>query len=483
MSPPSAAEPPQSLSEEDVAFAGVSGQLALLAAGRLTSRRLVEVSLSRISRHDGALHAFREVWAERALAEADLADAARARGEAASRPLLGVPVAIKDATAVSGVPVRAGTRSPEPPAPADSALVRALREAGAVPVGLTTSPELALWPFTESPATGPTRNPWSPAHQTGGSSGGAAVAVAAGLVPLAHASDGGGSIRIPAAACGLVGLKPTVGRVPLEEPSPDGSKGEHWHGLTSNGFVTRSVEDTARALDAVLGPAAGQPGAGLLAAVRAGPGRALTVAVTEAGPLPARVHPQVRAALEETAALLQRLGHTLVRGRPAYGAVQPGFLARYLRGAHDDWRRLKEPGACEARTRGVARLGALVPERALAHAKGPGRDAARERLSRFPGGADVLLLPTLATPPPPVGRWEGKGALATLLGVSGYMPHTPAFNVTGQPALSIPAGFTPEGLPLAVQLVARMGEDALLLALAAQLERERDWTARRPPLR
>ncbi|HET9449772.1 MAG TPA: amidase family protein, partial [Aggregicoccus sp.] len=230
--------------EEDLAFAGVAGQLAALAEGRTTSRQLVELSLARIARYDPALHAFREVWPEAARAAADAADAARASGEAVHRPLLGLPVALKDAMDVAGVRVRFGTASEEPPSEEDAELVRRLREAGAVPVGLTCSPELALWPFTESRATGATRNPWDPLRQAGGSSGGSAVAVAAGLVALATATDGGGSIRIPAAACGLVGLKPTVGRVPL------GSR-EHWHGMSAAGFVTRSAQDSALALDAV----------------------------------------------------------------------------------------------------------------------------------------------------------------------------------------------------------------------------------------
>lgn len=454
------------LSDEDTAFAGVTGQLELLRTGQRTSRQLVELCLARIARYDGRVRAFREVWAERARAEADAADEARRRGEGPSRPLLGVPVAIKDVTAVEGVSVRFGTASPEPACREDSELVRRLRAAGAVPVGLTASPELALWPFTESRAGGATHNPWNLAHQTGGSSGGAAAAVAAGMVPFAHASDGGGSIRIPAAACGLVGLKPTVGTLPV-----DG--GEHWHGLTAAGFLTRRVEDTARVLDALLG------GARLLEAVREP--RPLRICVTEKGPVPARLHPEVRRALEETAQLLARLGHTVMEGTPRYGALQPGFLARYLRGAHDDWKGLADGRACEPRTQGVAFLGGLVPASAVARARKAG-EAARERLSHFPHGADLLLTPTLASPPPRVGAWGRTGAVATLAGVSGYLPHTPAWNVTGMPALSVPAGVTPEGLPLAVQLVARMHDEPLLLAVAAQLEAERGWPARRPSL-
>ena len=455
-------------SEEELAFAGAAGQLTALAEGRTTSRQLVELCLARIARFDPALHAFREVWAEGARAAADAADRARAAGE--RRPLLGLPVALKDALDVQGVSIRWGTTSEEPPSDEDAPLVQRLRDAGAVFVGLTCSPELALWPFTESPATGATRNPWDPLRQTGGSSGGSAAAVAAGLVPLATATDGGGSIRIPAAACGLVGLKPTVDRVPMGEPGV-----EHWHGMSAAGFVTRSAQDSALALDAVLG------GETFGQAVHRGPAGPLRIAMTEKGPVPARLHPTVRAALHDTAARLRLLGHTVVQADPDYGLLTPGFLARYLRGAADDFARLQQPAATEARTRGVARLGRRVSDAMLARARASGR-AAAERLAQPPGNADVLLMPTLATPPPRVGRWQGRGAVRTLVGCSAYMPYTPPWNVTGQPAVSVPAGFTADGLPLAVQLVGRPGEDPLLLALAAQLERVRGWTARRPEL-
>ena len=456
-------------SETELAFAGAAGQLALLAEGRVTSRRLVEVCLARIARLDGTLRAFREVWAEAALAEADAADAARARGEAAHRPLLGLPVAIKDAADVAGVSVRFGTASPEAPSAEDAELVRRLRAAGAVLVGLTTSPELAIWHFTETRTYGATRNPWDPEHATGGSSGGAAAAVAAGLVPVAHASDGGGSIRIPAAACGLVGLKPTLGLVPL-----GAGDAEHWYGLSAAGFLSRSALDSALLLDAVLG------GRGLADAVRAGPGR-LRIAVSERAPAPVKLDPRVRAALRETAELLRSLGHEVVDADPAYGLLQPGFLARYLRGIHDDFTRLKDPGACEPRTRAMARLGGRIPLAAVRKARAAGQRAA-ERLGRLPGGADVLLTPTLATPAQRVGRWEGHGAVRTMLGAGAFMAYTPAWNVTGQPAASVPAGFTPEGLPLAVQLVGPPLSEGRLLAVAAQLEAKRGWVQARPAL-
>jgi amidase len=225
------------LDPDDVAFAGVRGQRALLAEGRLTAVELLDLVLDRIDRLDGRLNAFRTVFREAARTEAEAADAALAAGD--DRPLLGVPIAVKDNVAVAGHAPGMGTGSPEPVAGRDAEQVRRLRAAGAVVVGTTHLPELALWPFTESTTWGATRNPWDLDRTTGGSSGGSAAAVAAGLVAAATASDGGGSIRIPAACCGLVGLKPQRGRVPL---APDS---EHWHGLSVAGALARTCGDVA----------------------------------------------------------------------------------------------------------------------------------------------------------------------------------------------------------------------------------------------
>lgn len=266
-----------------------------------------------------------------------------------------------------------------------------------------------------------------------------------------------------------MGLKPTLGLVPLGAGDT-----EHWHGLSSAGFVTRTVEDTALVLDAVLG------GRGLAAAVREGPGR-LRIAVSERAPVRVKLDARVRAALRETVELLRGLGHEVVEADPAYGLLQPGFLARYLRGIHDDFMRLKDPGACEPRTRAMAQLGGRVPLALLRRARAAGRRAA-QRLASLPGGADVLLTPTLVTPPQRVGAWEGQGAVRTMLGAAGFMAYTPAWNVTGQPAASVPAGFTPEGLPLAVQLVGPPLSEGRLLAVAAQLEAARGWVQARPAL-
>lgn len=449
------------LTPDDVAFAGVLGQRALLRDGRLTAVELLELCLARIDRLDGRLNAFRTLFRERALAEAQEADRALAAGD--DRPLLGVPVAVKDNVAVAGHAPGMGTGSPEPTAGRDAEQVRRLRAAGAVVVGTTHLPELALWPFTESATWGATRNPWSPEHTPGGSSGGSGAAVAAGMVAAATASDGGGSIRIPAACCGLVGLKPQRGRVPL---APDV---EHWHGLSVAGILTRTTADSAAVLavlsDGAVPAAVEEPGA-------------LTIAWSVKAPVPTTVAPSVRAALDGTLEVLRGLGHAVVQADPAYGKAQASFLVRYARGARDDLVRLVDPRRTEPRTRAVAAVGQRLPDGLVARAKRWGEQAAAG-LAELPGGADVLVTPLLAAPPMRVGALAGR---ATLASAGGVVPFTTTWNVTGQPAVSVPAGRTADGLPLAVQLVGRPGAEALLLSLTAQLERATGFSDARPSL-
>ena len=447
-----------SLTEDDIAYAGVAGRRELLRSGRATAVELLGASLARIARLDPQLGAFRRLLPT-ARAEAEAADAALARGD--DRPLLGIPVAVKDSVAVAGHPASMGTRSPQGPATADAEVVRRLRAAGAVVVGTTNLPELALWPFTESASFGQTRNPWSLAHTPGGSSGGSAAAVASGMVAAAHASDGGGSIRVPAACCALVGLKPGVGVVSL---APEV---EHWHGLSSAGCLTRTVADTATVF-AVLADAP-------FVVTDPGP---LRVAWSSATAVPQAVDAVVLAALESTVDTLRGLGHELVAADPSFAGVQESFLLRYARGVADDLARLADPSVTELRTRVVAAVGRRVPDRALARARRLGREAAA-RLAVLPGGADVLITPVVAAPPAEVGSLTG---LRTIALASRRVPFTPVWNVTGQPALSVPAGWTENGLPLAVQLVGAPGAEALLLSVAAQLEAVTGWPGRRPPL-
>ncbi|MBK5305722.1 MAG: amidase [Frankiaceae bacterium] len=450
----------------EVAYAGVTGQLALLRSGALTAEQLLDICLERINRYDGRLGAFRTLFRDRARAEAVAADAARTAGQ--DRPLLGIPIAIKDNIAIEGHAPSMGTGSPEPVAARDAELVRRLRDAGAVIVGTTRLPELALWPFTESATWGATRNPWDTERTTGGSSGGSAAAVAAGLVAAAHASDGGGSIRIPAACCGLVGLKPQRELVPLGAGGDDAA--EHWHGLSVAGVLTRTVADTALVLEVMTdGALSVDP------ATDPGP---LRVAWSVKGAVPTPVDPAVRRGLDAVLAALRGLGHAVAEAPPSYAGVQESFLTRYARGVRDDLVRLVDPSATEQRTRAVAAMGARMPDALLTRARRLGNEAAA-RLSTLPGDADVLVLPTIPHPPLPVGAMSG---LRTLALAGRVTPFTAPWNVTGQPALSIPSGMTDDGLPVAVQLVGRPSSDGLLLQVAAQLERVLDWPARRPVL-
>jgi amidase len=466
------------LNGEELAFAGLVRQAEAVRGGEVSARELVDLSLERIARLDPALNAFRVVMAERALAEAERADERLDTSD--GRPLHGVPIAVKDNVDVAGEITTHGTGAFDGPAEADAEIVRRLRAAGAIVVGKTHLPELAISGFTESATWGVTRNPWDPDRTPGGSSGGSGVAVAAGMVPCAIASDGAGSIRIPAACCGVFGLKPQRGRVTL---MPDR---EHWHGLSVFGCLARKVADSALFHDVVMGPAPGdadRPEAPRLPFLEAARSRGprLRIALSLSPLVPVRVHPEVRAGVEGTADLLRALGHRVERADPAYSGIGRVFFPRYLGGIRDDARRMPRPERLERRTRGFARLGQPFTPGAIARARATERTVA-ERINRVFDDHDVLIAPVTSRPPVEVGRWEGLGALRTLVGMSRVYPFTAVWNVTGQPAAAVPAGFTADGLPLSVQLVGRPGDEPTLLSLAAEIEAERPWAHHRPPL-
>jgi len=464
----------------ELAYAGIAKQAELIAAGEVSSRELVDLYLERIERYDGQLNAFRVVLGERARMEADQADARRGAG--GERPLLGVPIAVKDEIDVAGEVTTFGTNAYGDPARADAEVVRRVRAAGAVIIGKTNVPELCIWPFTETATWGATRNPWDLQRAPGGSSGGSAAAVAAGLVGAALAGDGAGSIRIPAAWCGLFGLKPQRGRV---STSPHA---EPWHGLTVYGVLTRSVGDTALFHDVAAGATevdrarAPAPEIPFAQSARTPPGRLRIALSTRIVPgIIPRLDANGERALQQTAELLRSLGHEVSERDPDYGlGALPAVLVRYLRGIHDDAQAMPHPDRLERRTRSLARLGGLIPPVLLQRSRAAEGELAA-RLNRVLEDHDVLLTPATATGAPRIGRLQGRGALWTLNTVAGWVPYNAIWNVTGQPACSVPAGFGSNGLPRSVQLVGRPNDEATLVSLAAQIEAERPWADSRPP--
>jgi amidase len=454
----------------DLAFAGATEQARMIAAGEVSSRELVQTYLDRIGRLEPQLNAWRVVYAERALAEADQADARRGAGN--ERPLLGVPIAIKDDIDVAGEVTAWGTAAHGGPAAADAEVVARLRTAGAVVLGKTNVPEMTIWPFTETITFGATRNPWNVERTPGGSSGGTAAAVASAMVGIGAGSDGAGSIRIPAAWCGLFGIKPQRDRVPIS-PHDDA-----WQGMSVNGPLTRSVADAALFLDATTDIG------GFAEAAARPPGKLRIAVSTKLAPGQlVRISPDVRAAVERTAELLRSLGHEVSERDPDLpGSLMSNVVGRYLRGIHDDVRdAMPHPQRLEARSRSMARMGGLIPAGAVAKMRA-GEAAMAARMNEIFDSADVLLQPGPVAGPFKIGQFHGKGALWTLNGVAARVPFQGWWNATGQPACVVPSGLDRDGLPVGVQFVGRPGDEATLLSLSAQIEAERPWADRRPPV-
>jgi amidase len=470
-----------SMGGDEIAFVGAAKQAEMVRNGEVSPKELVQLSLDRIARLDPELNSFRKVFAEKALLEAEQAEARIRAGE--ERPLLGVPIAIKDEVDVAGEINTHGTDGFTEPAKADCEMVRRLREAGAIIVGLTLLPEMAICGFSESATYGVTRNPWNPQCTPGGSSGGSGSAVAAGLVPIASAGDGAGSIRIPAASCGLFGLKVSRGRVSLA-PNLEG-----WHGLAVEGCLSRSVLDTALWLDVVSGgsreaEAPPPPDRPFAEAAKTPPGK-LKVAWSTLPPraaAPPAVDDNAKGAVADAVELLSGLGHDLAQRDPAWGNIGNNITARFLGGVADTVREVPHPERLERRTRGFGRLGSILPRSLYEKACNEGRAADAARVNAIFDDHDVLLMPVMGGTALPVRRWEGKGALQTVLGMSRFYPYCVPWNHLGNPAMAVPAGFSPEGMPLSIQIVGRPGEEATLLSLAAQLEAERPWADARPPI-
>ncbi|MGW2938456.1 amidase [Streptomyces sp. NPDC001156] len=457
---------------------GLAASARALAAGEVTSRELVERALDRIAAAQSSVNAFRLVRGEAALAEAEAADKQLAAG--VRRPLLGVPVAVKDDMDVAGAPTAFGCPGEFPPMAEDSEAVRRLRSAGAVIVGKTNTCELGQWPFTEGPAFGATRNPWHLGHTPGGSSGGSAAAVSAGLVPAALGSDGAGSIRIPAAWTHLVGIKPQRGRISTW-PRP-----ESFHGITVNGTLARTVADAALLLDAASGNHDGdlhRPHAlDVWAAVGRDPGR-LRIALSLKPPftaLPTQLDPRVRERVRALAERLAALGHVVEEAEPRYGQIGLAFVPRATAGIAERVRDLPHPDLLDRRTRDAARLGRLLggaPLRVARRAEAP----LHRRVGALFATYDVILAPTTAAPPPRIGTLAQMNGWNTDRAMIAACPYAWPWNVLGWPGVNVPAGFVDEGLPVGAQLLGPADSEPLLVSLAAQLEADLAWHEAWPP--
>jgi len=475
---------------DELADLDATAQADLVRRGELTPRELVDAAIARIERLNPTINAV------------TLPAFAAARDRAASRelprgPFHGVPFLMKDL----GGP-EAGRRSTLGmrclkeagwTEKTNAYLVDKLLAAGVVILGRTNTPELGLLPTTEPTAFGPTRNPWNTAHSAGGSSGGSAAAVAAGMVAAAHASDGGGSIRIPASSCGLVGLKPTRGRNSFGPAS-----GERWGGFSAEFAVTRSVRDAAALLDVTNGPMPGDPYAAApptrpYADVIKTPPPSLRIGLMREAPANRglELDAECRAAADKTARWLESLGHTVEEAYPEalddpsavmqFVGVIAANIARVLDATADKLGRALVPGDVEPLTWAVAERGRglSVTEyiAAIEYVHGFGRRLA----AWWQGGFDLLLTPSTAAPPPPLGFLSSTAdePLRGFMRSAPYGAFTSAFNLSGQPGISLPMHVTKDGLPVGAQLVGAYGREDLLLQVAAQLEQAAAWTHRR----
>jgi amidase len=447
----------------DLAFAGLARQAELIRAREVSSRELTELYLGRIERLEPQLRAYRVVLADEALAAADAADARR--GDDAP-PLNGVPIAIKDDTDMAGQVTACGSLAHGGPAEQDDEIVRRLRAAGCVPLGKAQVPELATMPATESLAFGATHNPWDLARTPGGSSGGSGAAVAAGLAAAALGTDGAGSIRIPAAACGVFGLKPSRGLLP---------NARDWKGLSAAGPIARAVLDAALFMEAA--------GADAMAdAARREPG-ALRIAYSlrVARGLTASADDEQRNAVLQTAERLRDLGHTVEERDPDYGNMTVNVTARYLDAIRDSAEAMPHPERLARQTRGLAGMGAKIPSFLVARAQEQ-EEPDRARVAASLEGFDVLMTPAFTRRPPLIGEWSGLPAPLMLNAMANFVAYLPIWNHLGRPAAAVPVEAAPDGFPVGVQLVGRQGDEATLLSLSAQLETDTGWLARRPPL-
>lgn len=472
---------------DDTAWLDATAQAALVRTGEASPADLVDAAIARIEKLNPELNAVIHELFERARAEA--------AGPLPDGPFRGVPMLLKDLGAeLAGTPFCEGLAfAGDYRSTVTQELARRFVGAGFVVCGKTNTPELGILPTTEPARFGASHNPWALGHSTGGSSGGSAAAVASGMVPVAHANDGGGSIRIPASCCGLVGLKPTRGRNSLAP-----QYGDLMGGLVCEHVVSRSVRDTAAILDVTAGPVPGDPywapprhGPSFAAALEAPPTR-LRVAVLTASPTGTEVHPDCVAGAHAAAALCEQLGHhteeaTLEVDGDAFVADFVNAWAAGNAWAIVDWEaRLGRPATeadVEPLSWALIGLGRSLNAAHYLTAVQGLQKATRQIAAAFER-FDVLLTPTLAEPPAPLGTFDSPPGepLAGLFRAAAYVPFTPPFNVTGQPAISLPLHWNEAGLPIGAQFVGRFGDEETLLALAGELERAAPWDGRRPPV-
>ncbi|MBI4964481.1 MAG: amidase [Desulfomonile tiedjei] len=471
---------------DEIAFLDATTQAELVRNKEIAPAELVEAAIERIERLNPSLNAVITPMYDQARQ--------RATGPIPVGPFSGVPFLMKDIIAFcEGVRMAMGTPLlcgfvPDH----DSELTLRFKKAGLIALGKTNTPEFGLLPTTEPVAFGPTRNPWDTERTTGGSSGGSAAAVASGMVPMAHANDGGGSIRIPASCCGVFGLKPTRARNPL---GPD--FGDILSGLVCEHAVTRSVRDSAALLDATAGPDIGDPYCAplprrpFLEEVGADPGR-LRIALSSDFPFGRPPHEDCMTAIKETAALCESLGHVVEEAAPSMtrnSAEETGaFIAIWAAG-------------CAATVDTIAAIGNITPTEQMFEPLTfaiyqQGREISASRylravttlqrltrdMARFFADYDVMLTPVLAEPPVPLGTFDAPkdNPMKAWERVVAFAPYTALFNATGQPAMSVPLFWNKDGLPIGSHFVGRFGDEPTLFRLAAQLEQARPWASRRP---
>ena len=471
---------------DETTWLDATAQADLVRRGEVSPRELTEAAIARVEAVNPRLDAVIRTRFEAARLEAD--------GDLPDGPFRGVPILFKDlGCTVAGEQTAFGLGPLRDAAiPVTSYLAEQFRAAGFVPLGRTNVPELGTTVTTEPRSFPPARNPWDTGHSTGGSSGGSAAAVASGMVPVAHANDGGGSIRIPASECGLVGLKPTRARV-----SQGPVTGEAWAGSTIDGALARTVRDAAGVLDVISKPMPGDPYYApplprpLAQEVGADPGRLRIGLLDRPGVDGYLDDPECRAAVASAAALLESLGHHVEPSAPA-AMLEQEFLRHFV-------------NIIAADTEAMLQTFEMLLGRPIGEDEIEPRNAAHRRAGKALGavpylqsrawlgmwtrqmadwwtGHDLLLTPTVGAPPPELGWFTAAGPEQEEARIASFMPYTAQFNMTGQPAVSLPLHWTPGGLPVGVQLVAAYGREDLLVRVASQLEEAAPWADRHPPV-